>query len=175
MNWTHDQLEKLGYKKMSKYSDQLRNPRWQRKRLQIFERDGWKCCLCGDENSELHVHHTYYAKGKRPWEYPNEDLVTYCNHCHTKRHFWEDSIGIVVPWVVYQEEYQSLDYPLLLLERIEKSSSDDYPDIYYCKTLYGGPVVCDASGAAFKLSEGKKGKAWDQWANDFRELIKEAQ
>jgi hypothetical protein len=42
----------------------------------------------------LNVHHRYYVKGRRPWEYPNFSLVTLCRDCHEDEHFrdpaWED-------------------------------------------------------------------------------------
>jgi len=28
------------------------------------------------------VHHTYYVKGRLPWEYPNHSLITLCINCH---------------------------------------------------------------------------------------------
>ena len=34
----------------------------------------------------LNVHHTYYVKGHKPWEYENDALVTLCEDCHKKRH-----------------------------------------------------------------------------------------
>lgn len=34
----------------------------------------------------LNVHHTYYIKGCKPWEYENDSLVTLCEDCHKKRH-----------------------------------------------------------------------------------------
>lgn len=34
----------------------------------------------------LAVHHLYYVYSKLPWEYPNEALITLCNHCHKRRH-----------------------------------------------------------------------------------------
>lgn len=34
----------------------------------------------------FHVHHTYYQKGKLPWEYPNEALLTLCWECHENLH-----------------------------------------------------------------------------------------
>lgn len=34
----------------------------------------------------LNVHHTYYTKGCKPWEYENDSLVTLCEDCHKKRH-----------------------------------------------------------------------------------------
>lgn len=36
--------------------------------------------------TQLHIHHKYYIKGKKPWEYDNEALVTLCADCHQKRH-----------------------------------------------------------------------------------------
>lgn len=34
----------------------------------------------------LNVHHNYYTRGKKPWEYPDDALVTLCEDCHKKRH-----------------------------------------------------------------------------------------
>lgn len=34
----------------------------------------------------LNIHHTYYVKGAKPWEYENDSLVTLCEDCHKKRH-----------------------------------------------------------------------------------------
>lgn len=62
------------------YSEKLRDPRWQKKRLKILERDEFKCCLCGDDKTELQVHHLKY--NGEPWEAKDEDLETLCKHCH---------------------------------------------------------------------------------------------
>lgn len=67
---------------MANYSELLRDPRWQKKRLEIFELDGWRCRRCESKKDTLHVHHLYYIKGKMPWEYDNSALVTYCEECH---------------------------------------------------------------------------------------------
>lgn len=34
----------------------------------------------------LNIHHKYYIKGKKPWEYDNNALITLCEDCHRKRH-----------------------------------------------------------------------------------------
>ncbi len=65
-----------------KYAEKLKDPRWQKKRLQILERDGWCCQNCCDPENTLHVHHRWYEKGKDPWDYPDECLVTLCEECH---------------------------------------------------------------------------------------------
>jgi hypothetical protein len=53
------------------YSQKLKDPRWQKKRLEILERDGWKCMACGDKEKTLHVHHIFYLPGKEPWDIPS--------------------------------------------------------------------------------------------------------
>ena len=67
---------------MSGYADKFKDPRWQKKRLEILERDAWGCMQCGDTDNTLHVHHRYYKKGRDPWDYPDEALVTLCEECH---------------------------------------------------------------------------------------------
>lgn len=67
---------------MSNYSELLKDPRWQKRRLEIFNRDEWKCVECGTITETLHVHHKKYVYGKMPWEAPDEDLITYCEGCH---------------------------------------------------------------------------------------------
>ena len=68
------------------YSEKLRDPRWQKKRLEILNRDYFECRVCGTKEIELHVHHTKYLKGKKPWEYPNDLLLSLCKKCHFKNH-----------------------------------------------------------------------------------------
>ncbi len=67
---------------MSKYTELFKDPRWQKKRLKVLERDDYACQACYDPDSTLHVHHKYYEKGKKPWEYPDEALITLCEDCH---------------------------------------------------------------------------------------------
>lgn len=62
------------------YSEKLKDPRWQKRRLEILQRDNWACTFCGDKETSLHIHHTKYTG--EPWEAPSEDLKTLCAHCH---------------------------------------------------------------------------------------------
>lgn len=70
----------------NQYLEKLKDPRWQKKRLEIFERDGWECTNCGNKDETLHVHHTYYLSGREPWEYPDGSLKTRCEMCHKDGH-----------------------------------------------------------------------------------------
>ena len=68
--------------KTNEYSDSLKDPRWQKKRLEILNRDDWTCQICGSKDKMLHVHHISYVKGRKPWEYENDLLITLCEKCH---------------------------------------------------------------------------------------------
>jgi hypothetical protein len=68
------------------YRKLLLHPNWQKKRLEILERDGFACRECGDVESTLHVHHQYYKKDAPPWDYPDESLLTLCEACHEFEH-----------------------------------------------------------------------------------------
>jgi hypothetical protein len=64
------------------YFDLLKDPRWQRKRLEIMKRDNFACVMCNDKKHTLNVHHDYYIIDKAPWEYDDKDLRTLCEDCH---------------------------------------------------------------------------------------------
>jgi hypothetical protein len=63
------------------YAEKLKDPRWQKKRLEIFQRDKFRCMECLSDEKSLQVHHIAY-KGKDPWDTPNKFLITYCEGCH---------------------------------------------------------------------------------------------
>lgn len=66
------------------YMAKLRDPRWQKRRLEIMQRDEFRCQGCMDDESTLNVHHNYYKADCEPWEYPDAALVTLCEECHTE-------------------------------------------------------------------------------------------
>jgi len=68
------------------YWEKLKDPRWQRKRLEIMGRDSFMCMSCGDKDNTLNVHHKTYKKGAEPWEYNDENFITLCDDCHTSIH-----------------------------------------------------------------------------------------
>lgn len=84
------------------YAEQLRHPNWQRRRLQILERDGWMCTACLARDRELHVHHKLYVKGRLTWEYADDELRTLCKPCHDNWHAGEEHLKKLLaeihPW-----------------------------------------------------------------------------
>jgi hypothetical protein len=93
------------------YTEKLRNPNWQRRRLEILQRDNFTCQLCLDTETELHVHHCYYTPGCEVWEYEDSALICYCKHCHA---------------VVEHLKKESLD-PIIIAK---KSVCEDFISIY---------------------------------------------
>lgn len=78
-NFTHPMATK-------QYSDLLKDPRWQKLRLRVFERDNFHCQLCDGHTTTLAVHHKRYIRGKKPWDYELNMLITLCEGCHSLFH-----------------------------------------------------------------------------------------
>ncbi|MFH2030299.1 MAG: hypothetical protein ABIJ40_06675 [Bacteroidota bacterium] len=83
---------------MSDYTNLFKDVRWQKKRLEVLDANNWECENCGDKEKTLNVHHRYYTKGKKPWEYENEELICLCENCHSDYHVVLDefkTIGVL--------------------------------------------------------------------------------
>ena len=70
----------------AEYAAKLKDPRWQKLRLQALDRDGWACRVCGTNTETLHAHHSFYDWGADPWDYPPATIITVCDDCHNMEH-----------------------------------------------------------------------------------------
>lgn len=77
---------------MSNYAEKLKSPKWQKKRLEILQRDKFECQSCFDTEKSLQIHHFYYDNCD-PWEYDNSCLITLCEDCHKKEEFLKSFTG----------------------------------------------------------------------------------
>ena len=87
------------------YSRKLRDVRWQRVRLKVMERDGWRCQAAdcrSPENAILNVHHKKYLSRREPWDYPLENLITYCERCHEAQHTEQNQLKALVEGEFYR-------------------------------------------------------------------------
>lgn len=107
------------------YSDQLKHPKWHRKRLEILERDNYKCRECGRSDLKLHIHHGYYKKGVMAWDYDNKYLHTLCEKCHKDYHYFLDKLmelsGEMLP--------SAIQYLYKILESINAKAKNEWYDI----------------------------------------------
>lgn len=112
------------------YSDKLKLPKWQKKRLEILERDKFTCQICLNEENTLHVHHIAYVFSKSPWDYPDNVFITLCDKCHSLVH-GADPIQITDNGEL--SVYNYLHYApisLLLFSKIENNNGSwviDFP------------------------------------------------
>lgn len=68
------------------YNEKLLDPRWQRKKAEILERDDYTCKSCGSKHITLHAHHIFYIENTDPWDYKDDALITLCEVCHNTQH-----------------------------------------------------------------------------------------
>lgn len=81
------------------YAEKLKDPRWQKKRLEILDAADWKCQsdYCQSEpNTTLHVHHKIYIKGNQPWEYEDWAYKVLCGPCHKLQQAFMDKSSEVL-------------------------------------------------------------------------------
>jgi len=76
---------------ISDYRNQLLDPRWSAKALEIKNRDNHRCRNCQSPNN-LQVHHRQYHFSKMlkcfksPWDYHDSLLITMCKRAHDIGH-----------------------------------------------------------------------------------------
>lgn len=68
------------------YKEQIKHPKWQKRRLEIMQKDDFTCQICGDKDTMLNVHHLHYHKNRDIWDYEDWELMTLCEDCHSREH-----------------------------------------------------------------------------------------
>lgn len=108
----------LPEKAMSSYSDRLKDPRWQRRRLEILQRSDFSCEACEAKDKILHVHHKLYRKGAMPWEYEDHELQALCEKCHEEEHAVRSALASAITGLPFHKLEILLGYAegLLALE-----------------------------------------------------------
>jgi len=102
---------------MKTYSEKLKDPRWQKKRLEILNRDNFTCRACTESEEMLIVHHISYDNCE-PWEYENIKLVTLCEDCHETMR-WIDKFS-------KEFDFSLLSLNVKLLNEIEQLSFQEF-------------------------------------------------
>jgi len=83
------------------YQDQIKDPRWQKKRLEILELHDFTCINCNSKEKTLNVHHIKYKKNSLIWEYDDDELTVLCEDCHKELHFYKKLIEESIPNDLY--------------------------------------------------------------------------
>lgn len=125
-------------KKQIEYVEKFKDPRWQKLRLKILERDNWSCQICFNTESTLHIHHRYYLPNREPWDYPDKALAALCETCH-------DS----------EKETLKEVSELLIINMRSKFFADDLLEIAYGvnTSIFSAPPELIASAISWVLTD----------------------
>lgn len=93
-----------------------KNPKWQKKRLEIMQSKGFKCEWCESIDKELHTHHIIYEKGKRIWEYEDTNFMLLCKDCHESFHEYLNLVSSSLSLLNKSSRDKLLDYILKLVD-----------------------------------------------------------
>lgn len=129
-------------RKLFNYIELLKDNRWSKKRHIILIRDNNACTNCGSTTC-LEVHHLYYVIGSKPWDYPNNSLVTFCSKCHLA---WHETHEVEFREVIWGKR-KGYKAPLVIDKRSKKIVR---------KTVKA--VVSDKQADKLKLRDKKKRK-----------------
>jgi len=122
------------------YYEMLRDPRWQRKRLEIMERADFRCESCGSGKQTLNVHHSLYQKELRLWEYADYTLFCLCEDCHMKAEWARDNLNVAIGCLKLEDVEKVLHFALGL--GLVNGSPEPCP----LTTIYFGEEKADVLG-----------------------------
>ena len=130
------------------YAQKLKDPRWQRKRLEVLEAAEFACQLCYDSQSTLHVHHKAYFKGREPWEYDKAQLAALCESCHEDHHAREDDLMLRCSYLPLEGPWSRDAVASLVMGFCDQDAegSFDDPFSYYAGVIARGVLHSSNGG-----------------------------
>ena len=116
--------------KKEEFIEQIKSPQWQKRRLEIMQRDDFTCQHCLSKNRTLTVHHKMYIKGRKYWEYEDDCLITLCERCHKYEHDYKNELYDEFSRIITQFEKYGLSYNLLscLIAALDPEMLEESPE-----------------------------------------------
>lgn len=146
------------------YSEKLKHPFWQKKRLEVMQRDGWRCRKCGAAEKTLNVHHLKYI-GANPWDTPDDSLMTLCEDCHDESHSPEKPKTFYMAGKIYHTCWRHSIVRDLRDASLDERSLDSmimsraiYGFHHYCGPFF---IACDHGCYHGESSHGRKTLGYD--------------
>lgn len=137
------------------YYEKLKDPRWQKKRLEVMQLKEFCCEICYDNESTLNVHHKEYFKGKEPWEYENNQLAVLCESCHKVHHDSKDLLKYISSILEYDGPNDRCNIGFILagyigLDYYTALKNSEYEDCSATRCFYDAGVNLSKSDFNFK-------------------------
>lgn len=131
------------------YIELLKDPLWQKKRLEVLASKHWICEVCYSDNQTLHVHHKHYVQGRNPWEYAEDQFAVLCEICHKARHEADQKIHDLLARVDVSGMPAGVDDLYWLIAGF--MGVPETPEIHAQKALYAiGKAASDGCWHGFK-------------------------
>ena len=134
------------------FKAQYKHPMWQKRRLEMLESADFACGMCGDADSQLHVHHRQYFKGRMIWEYADNELEVLCDVCHHEAHELIDAFKSLIATL----PVDGLDDVAALVagyrSRVSGPAQDDGYEVVYTKLFQRSPLAFKAGEVAASAS-----------------------
>lgn len=142
------------------YRSQYFDPRWQKKRLEVMEQQGFTCQRCKSTEKTLSVHHNQYIPNRDVWDYKNSQLSVLCQDCHGDLHAEDDLLNDLISRIPpYSFERKTIAY--LIGGYLEKEpmlkDATSFQELHYNAGLLALKMVSNAVDFYFQSSE-KGGK-----------------
>lgn len=148
----------------AEYAAKLRDPRWQKMRLEIMNRDQFMCQICLETTKTLNVHHTKYVSGKKPWEYDPVSLVTLCEDCHKEEPANYNEALAELFEVIKGKRYTSNQVNMLQQVFFIINERDVHGDVIFMMDLANTPTAIKAAKDAIDA------KYVEEWEKHFGKL-----
>lgn len=131
------------------YWQKLKDPRWQKMRLNVLSKNDFHCEICGNGESTLHVHHKEYIKGREPWEYEISQLSAICDECHGFIHDTEDPLKTACSFLPLDGPNSRDFFSLLISGAIQLPINNSESE--YRKRIYATGCLLDFIVSNFRL------------------------
>jgi len=112
------------------YSEKLKDPRWQKKRLEIMQAAGFACEDCNRKDQELQIHHCAYIRALQPWEYGVDLLMCLCAGCHKHRQDRDEAFRVALGRILrfvkrdnYEQEAWRIIHDVQLRETVRQAAA----------------------------------------------------
>ena len=105
------------------YAEKLKDPRWQKKRLEIMQRDEFSCQICKSKEKTLHIHHIAYEFGVEPWDYEDINFKTLCETCHKDEEFCKPYVK-AGPRLLQESGYTNAELLIIFTELLLKKRKE---------------------------------------------------
>lgn len=135
---------------MIDYKEQIKSPEWQKRRLEIMQKDNFTCQICGRSDKTLNVHHLIYRVSSKIHEYTDKELITLCEDCHNKEHNYEKGILSLIRYIKSKGITNHEIYSLLSCWAIQLNNGNDK---FLIKTIGNTSGLVECENDLFNLSE----------------------